>query len=515
MRFCPVTLLVLTACTGEMTSSVPMVPVCSEPPRLSRLSSGQYRAIVGQLLADAGVPKGLEVPFAHQRRTDLFSTWSGQASIGEYEVDEVWRAAQLVAPAWVAQNTLRCDGPERSLSCLRQLFGPVLTLLWSRPPTDDELTAVGVTLTEAERGGAPDEAMAETLRGLLISPRFLFRSELGVNGQLQSSEVAAALSFTLWGQPPDAPLREAAASGLTDPAAIAVQTRRLLERPTALPMLRHFLRELLAYDTAPQVTKGVAEHHPAELVDDTEQVIEQLVADHARSGLLRALLTSDLVYARPSTQKSWGLATGSDAGVFLHDPTRAGVLSHPAWLAAMSHPESNHLVRRGRFVRERLLCGTVPMLPGGVVPQIPNTPGLTLRQRNEQHALDPACAGCHKLMDPLAMGFEAWDHLGRPQTVDNGGAVVTSGVLEGAGSADGPYATEAELMKRLADSEVVQACWVKQVFRFVKGRDATAADHCELERLGAVYASSGEDTLAVVEAMFTAPGFLQRKQVLP
>ncbi len=181
----------------------------------------------------------------------------------------------------------------------------------------------------------------------------------------------------------------------------------------------------------------------------------------------------------------------------------------------MSEPDHNHLVRRGRFVRERLLCGEVPMLPGGVVPQIEKKPGLTFRQRIEQHSTDPACSGCHQLMDPLGAGFEAWDHLGRPQTMDNGGVVATSGALTGAGELDGPYGDAKQLMQRLAESPEVRACWVKQVFRFVRGRDVIATDRCELERLTQLYDTSGEDTLAVIEAMFASEAFLQRTQVTP
>ena len=518
MRSFTLVVLGLCACTGSINTSVPLEPVCAEAPRLARLSGVQYRAVIDALMADGGAPARLEVPFAQARRTDLFSTWAGQASLSEYEVDDVWRASELVANAWLAENPDTCAGAERTPACLRRVFGRALTVLWSRPPSDDDLVGLGEALSDAEHDLTPDQAVAATVRRVLMSPRFLFRSEVGVDGPLDSHEVAAALAFTLTDRPPDALLREAAeTTGLTDPELVAGQARRLLERPAAVPMLRRFLRELLQYDGAPAVPKSAADapfHHPAELVDDTDQVVDSLVTDHARSGLLRALLTTDLAYVRPSTSTSWGIDAHSDAGVFVHDPSRTGVLTHPAWLVAMSQADHNHLVRRGRFIRERLLCDQVPMLPGGVVPQIQDAPGLTLRQRTEQHSKNPACAGCHTLMDPLAMGFEAWDHLGRPQKTDNGGAVVTSGTLSGGGSeVDGPYGDAHELMTRLADSQVVRACWVKLVFRYVRGREVAQSDACELEQLTALYERSGEDTLAVIEAMFTAPGFLHRKRV--
>lgn len=509
--------ITLVGCTGEIVTPPPTSPTCGEPARLKRLNATEYRAIVAQLF-DGGV-RGLEVPFAQARRTDVFSTWAGQATISEYEVDDVWAAADVIATEWTSRQSQLCSGSGRTLECLRRVYAPVLTALWSRTPSDEELGALAASLNEAERELAPKQSVVSTLRPLLMSPDFLFRSELGVDGRLKSTEVAAALSFTLWERPPDAELRSLADSdGLTSTDVIATQTRRLLEHPADVPALRTFLRELLQYENAKTTFKDAATfpfHRAGELVDDTEKVVERLVTDHARSGLHRALLTSDLVYVRPSTAKSWSVSLSADAGVFMSDPTRSGVLTHPSWLVAMSEPDHNHLVRRGRFVRERLLCGEVPMLPGGVVPQIEKKPGLTFRQRIEQHSTDPACSGCHQLMDPLGVGFEAWDHLGRPQTMDNGGVVSTSGALTGAGELDGPYGDAKQLMQRLAESPEVRACWVKQVFRFVRGRDVIATDRCELERLTQLYDTSGEDTLAVIEAMFASEAFLQRTQVTP
>jgi len=512
-------LLCFMACTGEFVVPEPKVPECGEAPRFHRLSAPQYQAVVTQLLPEWAGLKTLATPFSHARRADVFSTWSSQASISGYEVDDVWTAADVIATEWTERQKELCPSAGRTLECLRRVYGPALSLLTSRTPSDETLGELAVSLNEAERELPPRLAVVATMRTLLMSPEFLFRSERGVEGRLQSSEVAAALSFTLWEAPPDTMLRGLAdADALTTTEAVQGQAHRLLERPADVPALRRFLREFLQYENATNTFKDVASfpfHRPNELIDDTEHVVERLVNEHARSGLHRKLLTSELVYVRPSTAKSWGLTLTGDAGVFVTDPTRSGVLTHPSWLVALSEPDHNHLVRRGRFVRERLLCGEVPMLPGGVVPQIDRKPGLTLPQRIAQHSADPSCSGCHQLMDPLGMGFEAWDHVGRAQTMDNGGVVSTRGSLEGAGAVDGPYTDAKQLMTRLAESPTVKACWVKQLFRFVRGRDAKPSDRCELERLTQTYDETSEDTLAVIEALFASDDFLQRKQVTP
>lgn len=503
-------------CTGEILVTPPRQAPCGEPTRLVRLDATQYRAAVSPLVPDWPRLSSLTFPFSQARRSDLFTSWSGGTPIDEYDLDDLFGVADAIATEWVARQRELCS--TGAPSCVKTVWAPVLASLWSRPPTDAELEAIAQRLADSSDGLAPKQAAVAALRAALMSPDLVFRPELGVDGRLTSYEVAAALSYSLWNRPPDdQALAAAAADQLTTTDEVAAEASRLLATPAQVPGLRRFLREWLQHDQANVVFKDPASfpfHRPNDLSDDSERVIERLIDEHARDGLHRALLTSDLIYVRPSTAKSWGVTLSADAGTFLHDPTRAGVLTHPSWLVAMSEPDHNHLVRRGRFIRERLLCGEVPKLPGGVVPQIEKTPGLTLRQRIERHSSDPACAGCHQLMDPLGMGFEQWDHLGRAQTMDNGGAIVTTGTLDGVGEGDGPYSDARELMTRLADAPAVRACWVKQLFRAVRGREAGAGDRCELARLTSLY-EEHEDTVAVLEALFASDAFLSRTPEAP
>ena len=482
--------------------------VCGQRPELHRLSGEQYRAVVTELVPGSSALTGVAMPFTQARRADLFSTWARQAGVGEYEVDEVWNAADAVADAWsrVAGNV--CTGPERR-ACVQRAWAEALAILWSRPAEEAELEEVERALAGAETELTADEATRAVMRSALMSPAFLFRSE-GIAGRLTGHEVAAALSFTLLDRPPDAQLRAFAAAE-PDAERVRSEVRRIFAEPAAVPALRRFLRELFQYGRATEVAKSAAMHAPTALIDDTERVVTRLVDEHASSGLLRALLTTDLAHVRASTATSWGIASDVEEGGFASAPERVGLLTHPSWLVAMSHPDENHLVRRGLFVRERLLCGSVPPIPGGVVPQVPEVPGQSLRERIAEHSTNPACAACHHLMDPLGNGFEAWDHLGRPRNADNGAVVDTRGELVGAGDAlDGAYIDARDLMSRLADSSVVKACWVTQLYRFVHGREVRDSDQCEIERLVTVYDTSGEDSVAVIAEMFASPEYLER-----
>ena len=71
--------------------------------------------------------------------------------------------------------------------------------------------------------------------------------------------------------------------------------------------------------------------------------------------------------------------------------------------------------------------------------------GLTFRQQLEKHRADPNCAGCHKRMDPLGLGLENFDAIGRWRTEIQDVRVDSSGVL----ATGEPFSGPAELKKLL------------------------------------------------------------------
>src|SRR6185295_2197105 len=140
---------------------------------------------------------------------------------------------------------------------------------------------------------------------------------------------------------------------------------------------------------------------------------------------------------------------------------RAGLLTQPALLAKLAHPNQTSPIRRGIFVREKLLCQTLPPPPANIriVPPDPD-PNATTRERFGQHTANEFCRNCHKLIDPVGFGFEAYDQLGRFRTTENNRPVDSSGELVGSGESaiDGPFASAPELARRLASSQTVRTC---------------------------------------------------------
>jgi len=52
-----------------------------------------------------------------------------------------------------------------------------------------------------------------------------------------------------------------------------------------------------------------------------------------------------------------------------------------------------------------------------------------MRERMEQHRVNPACAGCHKQMDPLGFALENFDAIGHWRAAEGGSTIDASGVL--------------------------------------------------------------------------------------
>ncbi|MDG2222673.1 MAG: DUF1588 domain-containing protein [Rubripirellula sp.] len=204
---------------------------------------------------------------------------------------------------------------------------------------------------------------------------------------------------------------------------------------------------------------------------------------------------------------------------FVLNPTqRIGILMHPAWLLAHSLNLDNDPVRRGKWIRERLLADTVPELPITVDASIPEDHEQTLRERFAV-TREQECWRCHVKMNPLGMPFELYDDFGRHRRVEKLMAkgqtrpVDSRGFLDGTGDRDldGDVASPIELMHRLAESERVRQSFVRHAFRYWMGRNEMQSDSATLIRADRAYVESGGSFRALVISLLTSDSFLYRR----
>jgi len=218
----------------------------------------------------------------------------------------------------------------------------------------------------------------------------------------------------------------------------------------------------------------------------------------------------------------------------LPENTRIGILMQPSWLVAFSTNFDNDPVRRGRWVRERLLGGTVPDLPIGVIAQVSDEKNLVFRDRLKV-TREKSCWNCHSKMDELGLPFENFDHFGRfrisetvldleatSKNIDKKGMPIgpihhevdlnTKGLISFSGEAtlNGPVNNPREMIQRLAKSDRVRQVFIRHAFRFFMGRNETLADAKALQDADNAYVKSQGSFKALLVSLLTSDSFLYR-----
>ncbi len=360
----------------------------------------------------------------------------------------------------------------------------------------------------------------------LQSPAFLYRVEFGVPEDeadgvvpLSSWEMASRLSYFLWGSMPDEELFAAAEAGELETAAeVEAQARRMLDHPNARVLVAEFHKQWLDYERVANVTKD------AELYPDWSPAIGNLMAQETQSfiehaifedqGDVTTLLSAPYSYMNADLAAFYGVPgnLGEDfARVDLDPAQRAGLLTMGTLLTINSHTNQTSPTLRGRLIREQLLCDTVPPPPPNVSTEAPTVePGSTGKDRFKQHTADPACAGCHGLMDPIGFGFENFDTVARYRDEEGGKPVDATGELVGS-DVNGPFDGVVALASKLASSEEVGACYAKQWFRYGYGREEMEADACTIAEIDSKFSASGGNIKELLVTLTQTDAFLYRK----
>ena len=197
-------------------------------------------------------------------------------------------------------------------------------------------------------------------------------------------------------------------------------------------------------------------------------------------------------------------------------PDRIGVLNQRSWLVSHSDNAENHPIHRGKWIRERLLGGRVPDVPVTVDAALPEDHSKTMRERMVK-TRGADCWSCHRLMDPLGLPFEQFDHFGSVRETEKDRPVVVSGEIIDSGdpAIDGPVAGPEELVGKLASSERVHQVFVRHAFRFWMGRNETLDDARTLQDAYEAYKESGGSMSALLRSLLTSDAFLYRTGAQP
>jgi hypothetical protein len=451
---------------------------------------------------------------------------SGPAGlVSDVHVTEYLSAAQSLAAYAVSDvgSLLPCSAQDPG--CPAQFVQSFGKRAFRRPLSTNEVAKyVGLIGAQASLGDGLKIAIA----AMLSSPSFLYRSEIGAldaSGfyRLSGYEVASALSYLFWGTMPDAQLFQAADHGdLDQPAGIEQQARRMLADPRSREIIGLFALQWLGAEDVVDAIKQPAMFPEFDddvrraMAEETKQFVEYVVFDSSHR--FDELLTAGYTFANDKLAAIYGIdgVRGSTlARVDLSGAPRSGFLTQGSVLATYAHSDQSSPIRRGVFVRERLLCEQLGVPPpnAGMLP--PVDPNGTARDRFSQHSAAPGCRGCHALIDPIGFGFEQFDAIGRFRTTDNGHPIDPSGDLtdlEGIGSGThAPFQTVPELAQIIAGSQAARSCFTKQYVRFARGVLEAPEDRCAIQGIESAFEASGWDVRELIIAVVKSPGFVWRR----
>jgi hypothetical protein len=438
--------------------------------------------------------------------------------VGPLLADQYRLRAEAIGSAVALAPIMPCATQDRA--CAITLVQTLGARLFRRPLTGEEAGRYLAIYDLAAPDGF-EPAVRWVLAGLLQSPHFLYRTELGRRTDtgfvLTPYEIATELSYLFWQTSPDDDLWALAESGaLLDPAVQAAQAQRLLADPRSAETMARFTERWLDLTRLASVSRDAELYGaltPALRADMAEQTHRSVTEAWTSGASLADLLSADQVWVNGALAAHYGLpapAEGTWAQVSAAGSPYGGVLAEGSVLTAHAKPISSSPIHRGKLVRERLLCQDLPPPPAGLDTSPPDVdPARSTRDRYAEHAGNPACSSCHRLMDPIGFGFEHFDGIGRYRELDGVHPVDARGFLLDAGPGITNFDGLAGLQDALAGNVMVDGCYTVQWIRFGLGTDE--ADHaldvaCYAERL-----TPGISTLrGVLPALVGTPHFTRR-----
>jgi mono/diheme cytochrome c family protein len=349
-------------------------------------------------------------------------------------------------------------------ACARTILTTIARRAYRRPLTDTETDRLlGFYQRERTAGRSFDAGIESALAFVLVSPQFLFRFErdpavvpAGGIFRVTDLELASRMSFFIWSSIPDDELLDLAVKGrLAEPSVVEQQVKRMLADPRARALGSNFagqwlyLRNLRSLHPDEDVFPDFDDNLRQAMLRETEMLFESVVLED-RSVL--DLLTANYTFLNERLARHYGIPGiygDQFRRVEVRDDFRKGLLGHGSILTLNSYANRTSPVTRGKYVLTNLL-GTPPPSPPANVPPLEEKPGkpLTMRERMEEHRKNPACAGCHKLMDPIGLSLENFDAIGRWRNADAGLRIDASSTLWDGTDVTGPAGLRQAIARR-------------------------------------------------------------------
>ena len=495
---------------GTTSPTITCSPGIPATTQFRRILNTQYDNSVRDLLGVTSVtaPEGTGVP-----SSVLYADFDGAMNSDAWRIYQDVGAAiadQVMASTTLKTNFITCD-PSAS-GCLQTTIQTFGRKAFRRPLTTAEV-ANFVALGTGTPTYTPTQVANTILYAFLVDPSFLYIEETNTTAApspapsgsllLSSDEVAARLSYMIWGSTPDATLSTAADNNqLQTQAQILAQAQRMVAVSSkTAPQLSAMHEKWVQANNSGQHWWKI-DHDPTVFplyaagdVATYQAEMDNFFATVAQTGTYSDLFLSNVGFVTSDTAKIYGLSNASTYGttltkVQLDSNQRPGFMSRIGFLQSYSHYTNTAPILRGAFIAIYMLGIDVPPPPAGAA-MTPIPPGNYATNRDATVALvtqsGTTCSGCHtNVIDPFGFAMENYNGIGQWQTVDQLGGTIdaTSTINFGDGTTEN-VTTPLQLMQGIAASPAGQATYAQYWVSFAYGRDPNPQDQCVVDQIAA------------------------------
>jgi hypothetical protein len=350
----------------------------------------------------------------------------------------------LVSPA--------CTPSATDATCSSKIIAAFGAKAWRRPLTTAEVMGLQTLATNAiSLGETADGSIKQVVKTMLASPQFLYRIEFDPNPtttvahSLDPYELATRLSYLGWSSMPDSTLFSLAASGqiLTN-AILTQQVDRMLADPKGANFTNSFAgqwlggRDMQAHQVEPTAFPSFNDNLRSAFVTEEMMYFNQFLTGTLP---MTAFFTTQTNFVNTTLAAHYGFGnpTGTNFQMVMNgSPNRVGFMGLGSFLTFTSYSYRTAPTLRGKWILLNLLCQTIPSPPPGV-PKLDGAAQPTdktvqtedVRTRLTMHRMAAGCATCHALLDPIGLGLENFDAIGKYRTsyTVGGPPIDSSGML--------------------------------------------------------------------------------------
>ena len=428
-------------------------------------------------------------------------------------------AAEADAPGEAAAALADEDG------CAGEILSALGRRAYRRPLTGGDLDTLLAFYEQGRAEGGFEAGIRKAIERLLVAPEFLFRIERdpldvspGTAYRLSDLELASRLSLFLWSDIPDEPLLAAAEAGrLSEPDELDRQVERMLADPRARALVDNFASQWLQLGRVRGVIPDADvfyefdENLRADMERETTLFLEsQMLGDRG----VMELFDADYTFVNERLARHYGV-DGVYGERFRRVPVggdRTGLLGHASLLTVTAYPTRTSPVLRGKWLLDNVL-GMPPAEPPADVPALEENHGAsvprTMRERMEQHRANPACAACHRMMDPPGFALEHFDAIGRWRAADEYGAPVdAAGALADGTAVDGPAALRHAVLAH--ETSVVRTV-TEKLLTYAVGRRMESFDQPAIRRIVGDAEAGGYGWSSIIRGIVESVPFQMRR----